>query len=93
MGAVADAFGKGICSAVGVSLAPAEACRSGARLRIAAAARSKVYFLFSACIFLISPRNRAPSDAVHVSRSRYRHTASLTFSRSRRSSGESSMSG
>jgi hypothetical protein len=37
-------FGKGICSAVGGSLTPTDACDSGACLRIAAAARSKTAF-------------------------------------------------
>lgn len=43
-------FGKGICSAVGGLLAPVDACRSGARLRIAAAARSKAAFASSSAL-------------------------------------------
>jgi hypothetical protein len=40
-------FGKGICPMIGSSSVPADACRSGACLRIAAAARSKAAFACS----------------------------------------------
>jgi hypothetical protein len=43
-------FGKGICSAVGGSLTPTDACNSGACLRIAAAARSKTAFASSSAL-------------------------------------------